>query len=176
MPSRITPEVEPFRRLLAYDRQVFGQFRRAVERRGWAEAARDRGIGHGSLKNTLTHVLNVHEAWTVAIAQERWEIFERPGRQPQEISSFAGLRRYEAQVWAGQDVLIDALTGARLASRVKAPWMPGRYDLGEAIVQVTLEQAHHLGEIIGVFWQNDWRPPSTTFLENRPWAGRPSQA
>lgn len=160
-------DLEQIRRLAAYDRRVFERFERAIQRRGWKEAVRDRGTGHGSLKNTLVHILNVREAWLVAIAQDRWEIFDRKDRRPDEVRSWADLRRYRATVWTGVDRLLGTLTEAKLRRRVRAPWMPGIYDLQDAFYQASFEQAHHLGEIIGAFWQRDWRPPDMTWIENQ---------
>ena len=33
--------------------------------------------------------------------------------------------------------------------------------------QVTLEQAHHLGELIALFWQIDVEPPEMTWIDVR---------
>ncbi len=161
-------DVASVRRLAAYNRTVFDRFERAVARRGWKEAAANREIGHLSLKNTLVHILNVHEAWLVAVAQDRWEVFDAAGRRPDDVGSFRDLRRYRSRVWDGVDVLLKGLTDARLRSRVAAPWMPGRYTLEDAFYQVSFEQAHHLGEIIGALWQSNWRPPEMTWIRNLP--------
>ncbi len=50
--------------------------------------------------------------------------------------------------------------------------MSGRYTLRDAFFQVTLEEAHHLGEVIGAYWRRDWRPPDMTWIENFPRRGR----
>ena len=161
-------DVRTIRRLVAYNRTVFDRFERAVARRGWREAAANREIGHHSLKNTLVHILNVHEAWLVAVAQGKWEVFDAPDRQPEDVRSIRDLRRYRARVWDGGAVLIAGLTDTKLRARVQAPWMPGRFTLEDAFYQVSFEQAHHLGEIIGALWQSNWRPPEMTWIRNQP--------
>ncbi len=161
-------KLENVRRTLDYDRTVFARYERAVARLGWKEAAADHGTGHGSLKNTLVHILNVREAWLVAIAQDRWEVFEEPGRQPNDVHSWAEFRKYRDRTRRGVDALMARLTEADLGRRVKAPWMPGTYTLEDAFYQSSYEQAHHLGEIIAVFWQADRRPPKMTWIENVP--------
>ena len=82
------------RRLQRYDRKVFDRFLRSAERRGWKEAVRNRGTGHLSIKDTFVHILNVQEAWLVAIAQKRWKIFDDPGRSRASIQSWKDLRAY----------------------------------------------------------------------------------
>jgi uncharacterized damage-inducible protein DinB len=154
------------RELVRYNWVVWDRFARSLRRRGWAEATKERETGHHSLKNTLAHILNVHEAWLVAIDQGRWEVFEEPGRQPDSIQSWAELLRYRGRVEAAVRPWLDSLTAGQMRRRVRAPWMPGRYTVADSIVQASLEQAHHLGEVIAVFWQNDWTPPPMTWIEN----------
>jgi uncharacterized damage-inducible protein DinB len=159
-------EVELIERLVTYDNRTFERFERGLQRRGWAEATRDRGIGHGSFKDTLVHILNVHEAWRVAIAQGKWDLFDHPERRASNVRSWSDLRRYRTRVWAAIDPLMDSLTEAGLRRRVKAPWMPGRYTLSDAFFQSSFEQAHHLGEIVGASWQADRAPPQMMWLPN----------
>ncbi len=168
MGAKGTGRLARLARLVAYDRRVFDRFERAVVRRGWKEADRDRGTGHLSFKNTLVHILNVREAWFVAIDQGRWEIFDEPGRQPDKVGSFAELRRYRRRVWSEVDRFVAGLRETDLDRRVKAPWMPGRYTVEDSFYQASFEEAHHLGEIIGAFWQQDWTPPKMTWIENQP--------
>ena len=167
MPARsASVRVKTVRRRHAYNVEVLGRFERSLARWPWAEATKDVGIGHLSLKNTLVHILNVHEAWLVAIAQDRWEIFDAPGRRPDEVESWRSYRSYRDRVWSGIDPLLADLTDRRLDARVTAPWMAGRYTLEDGFVQATIEQAHHLGEVIGVYWQHDRAPPKMTWIEN----------
>lgn len=159
-------------RLSAYNRTVFEKYLRSAVRRGWKAACKDRGTGHLSIKNTLVHILNVHEAWMVAVAQGRWEVFDVPGRRGPDVHSWAELRKYRDRVWKGVDTLMAVLTDASLRRPVKAPWMPGKYTLEDAFFQTSFEQAHHLGEIIGVYWQADWPPAPMTWIENQGRSGR----
>ena len=153
------------RRLVTYDRRAFESFERAIRRLGWARATANHEIGHRSLKDTLVHVLNVHEAWLVAAAQNRWdEVSRKPNRRAAAVRSFPDLRRYRNEVWGGIDQLMGGLTEARLGRRVKVPWISGRYTLEDAFYQTSFEQAHHLGEVIAVFWQMDKAPPQMMWI------------
>ena len=154
------------RRLVAYDRSVLDAYARRLARMPWKVIAANREIGHRSMKNTLVHILNVYEAWFVAVAQGRWEIFERKGRRPDECRSWKDVRAYHRQVWVEVDRFVAGLTPRSLHRRLKAPWMPGRYTVEDAIYQASFEQAHHLGEIIGVLWQQDSEPPAMTWIQH----------
>jgi len=153
------------RRLVLYDRRAFESFERSIQRLGWAKAVANHEVAHRSLKDTLVHILNVHEAWLVAAAQNRWEEVSRnPNRRAEAIRSFSDLRRYRLETWRGIDELMANLTEARLGRRVKVPWIPGRYTLEDAFFQASLEQAHHLGEVIAVYWQMDKVPPQMMWI------------
>jgi uncharacterized damage-inducible protein DinB len=154
------------RELVRYNWVVWDRFARSLRRRGWAQAAKERETGHHSLKNTLAHILNVHEAWLVAIDQGRWEVLAVPGRQPESIRSWSELARYRARVEEEVRPWLGALTAGGMRRRVRAPWMPGQYRVADSFLQATMEQAHHLGEVIAVYWQNDWTPPKMTWIEN----------
>jgi uncharacterized damage-inducible protein DinB len=60
--------------------------------------------------------------------------------------------------------LLRGLTDASLRRKLRAPWQPKACSLEDALMQVTLEQAHHTGEIIAMLWQEDLHPPEMTWL------------
>lgn len=151
-------------RLVAYDRRAFEAYERGIQRLGWAEAVKNREIGHLSFKDTLVHILNVHESLLVAVAQGRRDVWEDPRRRRENVRSWNDLRRYRATVWKGIDELMAGLTEAELRRVVKVPWIPGRYTLEDVFFQSSFEQAHHLGEIIGAYWQMGKAPPQMMFI------------
>jgi uncharacterized damage-inducible protein DinB len=154
------------RALFAYNRTVFDRFVTRVERLPPKASRRSRGIGHLSLFDTLVHILNVHEVWIGYIlpghVRKVPALFREPGRHPKD---WAGFREYDARVWSRVDEYVAALTEKELRRVVRAPWMPGRYTVADALLQTTFEEAHHLGEIIGVLWQEDRAPPDMTWID-----------
>jgi uncharacterized damage-inducible protein DinB len=166
-PLSLTPA--DARALLDYDRAVFDRYVRRIARLPWREAVRDRGTGHGSYFGTLVHILHVHEAWLVYVVpgRSRREIaarFREPDRSPRTWAEF---RTYAERVWSGARRTVGGLTPRSIGRPVRAPWMPGRYTVRDAIVQTTLEEAHHLGELIGALWQRDTPPPAMTWIDVR---------
>jgi len=151
-------------RLVTYDRRVFEAYERGIKRRGWAEATKDRGTGHYSFKDTLVHILNVHEAWLIGAATGNWDFAKDPSRRRANVRSWSDLRRYRKRVWDGIDDLMAGLTDKQLRRRVKVPWFTGRYTLEDAFFQTSFEQAHHLGEIIAAYWQMDKAPPQMMWI------------
>ncbi|MCI4369154.1 MAG: DinB family protein [Thermoplasmata archaeon] len=153
-----------------YDRAVFDRFVRRARRLPKKGATRRRGIGHESLFDTLVHILNVKEVWLVYIVRGRSSekelgaLFEQTGRHP---TDWKGFDDYSKRVWAGVGETMKGLTPRDLERRVKVFWMPGRYTVRDACLQTTIEEAHHLGEIIGALWQEDRRPPEMTWIDVR---------
>jgi len=163
------------RTIYEYNRAVFGRFVRRIRRLPWRTAVRDRGIGHGSLFQTLVHILNVHEVWLAYIVRGRTSdaeleaLFDDPRRAPKSWKEFD---RYATRVWEEVDRTLRSESPRSLGRRVKVFWMAGNYTARDAVLQATIEQAHHLGEVIGALWQDDTSPPDMTWLDLQRAAGR----
>lgn len=158
------------RTLVEYNRAVFARFVRRVRRLPGKAAMRPRGIGHESLFQTLVHVLQVQEVWLVYIVRGRnsdrelGALFDDPRRKPTTWREFDA---YSARVWAGIDQTLDRLTPSFLGRKVTVFWMPGEYTVRDSFLQATLEEAHHLGEVIGALWQDDLKSPDMTWIDVR---------
>jgi uncharacterized damage-inducible protein DinB len=154
------------RALFRYNRAVFDRFVGRVERLPEKAARRARGIGHQSLFETLVHILHVHEAWIGYVlpgkVRQLPARFREPDRRPKD---WEGFHLYETRVWTNVDGYLAKLTDRELRRTVRAPWMPGRYRVSDALLQTTFEEAHHLGEIIGALWQDDRPSPDMTWIE-----------
>lgn len=155
------------RRLYWYNRAVFDRFVRRVRGLPGRAARRHREIGHQSLFDTLVHVLNVHEVWMGYVLTGRTSdaelerLFADPTRRPKD---WRGFRAYSRRVWATVDRYLARASVRALHRPVHVFWMPGTYAASDGVLQATLEQAHHLGEIIGALWQDDLAPPEMTWI------------
>lgn len=158
------------RALVQYDRAVFERFARRIRRLPWKQVTRKRGIGHESLFDTLVHILNVEEVWMVYIVrgrnsdEELEALFADARRKPKNWTEFG---RYASRVWAGVEETVRSSTPRTLGRKVSVFWMPGDYTVRDALLQVSIEEAHHLGEVIGALWQEDTPPPEMTWLDTR---------
>jgi uncharacterized damage-inducible protein DinB len=157
------------RAIVEYNHAVFDRFVRRVRNLPGRAAIRRRGIGHESLFDTLVHILHVHEAWLVYIVPGRLEDLQAVIRDPssREPTTWKAFDVYSTSVWKGVEVTVRGWTPRSLGRRVKAPWMPGDYTVRDAILQTTMEEAHHLGEIIGALWQDDLASPNMTWIDVR---------
>jgi uncharacterized damage-inducible protein DinB len=157
--------VDTARALAAYNAAAFRKYARAARRLPWRVVSANRGTGHLSIFGTLVHILNVHEVWLLYIVQGKTKELDRLFRQTyRRPTTWAGFNAYSKLVWNGLRQYYAALTPTTLGRRVQAPWMPGIYRVGDAILQATFEQAHHLGEIIAIYWQRDVEPPQMMWI------------
>jgi uncharacterized damage-inducible protein DinB len=158
------------RAIVDYNHAVFDRFVRRVRRLPWKAASRHRGIGHESLFDTLVHILNVQEVWLVYIVRGRnsdaelEQLFKDPARKPKD---WKGFNAYSKRVWTEIDATMKGLKPAALGHRVSIFWMGGRYTMRDGFLQATVEEAHHIGEIIGALWQDDVKPPDMTWIDVR---------
>ena len=70
------------------------------------------------------------------------------------------------KVLRGEDELFENLDEEMLSKNVRAPWLPSKHKLADVLMQVSIEQAHHIGEIIALLWQLDVEPPEMTWIMN----------
>ncbi len=166
MPTSLVRSAAEARELLDYNRAVFDRFARRVARLPRRAAFAEREIGHHTLFATLVHILHVHEAWLVYIVPGRTrELTRRFSERDRHPTDWKGLRAYSARVWSSAAETVDHLSGRDFARTVRAPWMPGTYTVGDAFLQTTLEEAHHLGEVIAALWQADVASTRMTWIE-----------
>lgn len=170
-PSETKPIVLSPRDALAiyeYNRAVFDRFARRLERLSWKVVTAERQTGHHTLFDTLVHILHVQEAWLAYIVPGRTkELSARFREADRRPTSWAGFRAYANRVWSETGAVVRSLSARDLRRPVKAPWMPGRYTVADALLQATVEEAHHLGEVIGALWQEDLPSPAMTWIDVR---------
>jgi uncharacterized damage-inducible protein DinB len=164
MPSSLS--VDAAREILAYDRRLYDRYLRKVRGLPPKAAFENRGIGHGTLFETLVHILAVHRGWFLYVVPGRLDELEAALRRsdwlPDDWREFAPWAR---RVWAGERAFVEGLTPKELRRTIRAPWMPGRYTVADAVLQVSFEEAHHVGEIIAVLNQRDAKLPDMTWID-----------
>ena len=77
------------------------------------------------------------------------------------------LRAYLEKIIAKEASFLASLRDKDLGRRVKPEWKERSHQLQNALMQVTFEQAHHIGELIALFWQIDVEPPEMTWIDVR---------
>ena len=162
------PTLRDFRELYAYNWRVLRDFCDALAKLPKAAAAKDRGATHGSMKNVFFHILTVHDGWLNVTAQgASADPAFRELDDVDDIKTVAELRPYLEKIIAKEETFLASLGEKDLERPVQPAWKERPHPLRDALVQVTLEQAHHVGELIAMFWQQDVEPPEMTWIDVR---------
>jgi uncharacterized damage-inducible protein DinB len=156
--------------IVEYNRALYERFARQVRRLPGSRAFQKRGIGHESLFDTLVHIVNVQEVWLLYINRGRnsdpelGALFENPARHPKDWKALDG---YAARVWDEVEEVTERLSAKQLGAPVSVFWMKGRYTVRDGYLQATLEEAMHVGEIIGALWQKNVATSKMTWIDVR---------
>jgi uncharacterized damage-inducible protein DinB len=159
--------VRDFRELYAYNWRVLRDFADALGRLPADEVRKDRGATYGSMKNVFHHILSVHDGWLNVTAQGASADPEMREKDFDEVPSIAALRAYMERIILKEEALLAGLTEKDLDRPIQPEWKERPHPLRDALAQVTLEQAHHVGEMIALFWQQDIEPPEMTWIDVR---------
>jgi len=160
--------VRDFRGLYEYDWRVLRDFCDALEKLPEGAVLKDRGATHGSMKNVFFHILTVHDGWLNVTAQGGSAdptVYDLEDYDA--VRTIGELRGYMEKVVAKERTFLDGLLEADLERPVQPAWKKRPHPLHDALMQVTFEQAHHIGELIAMFWQQDIEPPEMTWIDVR---------
>lgn len=160
---------DDYRRILAYNRRVLEVYCKKLERLPWKVVSREREAGWHSIAGTFNHILRVYDAWLNYVVQGDLADPTMMRRTWSSLESMEEVRESLEKTWTKIDAYMKGLTDRGLGRIVRAEWQPKACTVADALMQVTLEQAHHTGEIIAMLWQDDLRPPEMTWLSTN-WA------
>jgi len=156
-----------FRSIYEYNWQVLRDYGGALAKLPRGELVKNREATHGSMKNIFHHILSVHDGWLNVTAQGASADPAMREKDLDEVPSMEPLREYLEKIIAKEASFLAKLKDKDLGRRVKPEWKERSHPLSDALVQVTIEQAHHLGELIALFWQIDIEPPEMTWIDVR---------
>ena len=120
------------------------------------------------MKNIFFHILGVHDGWLSVSAQGASadpRVYDLDDFD--DIKTMGELRGYMEKVIAKEERFLGSLADKDLDRKVQPSWKKRAHALRDALMQVTFEQAHHIGELIALFWQQDVEPPEMTWIDVR---------
>jgi uncharacterized damage-inducible protein DinB len=154
---------DDFRRIFRYNRQVLHSFLETLDRLPPETVSRNLEASHESMRGIFTHILTVYDGW-LNHARKGESSGVPESEFDEAFQSMDAMKRYMEHVEAGVDGLLRNLSDSMLASRIKVDWFEKEQSLADVLMQVTIEQAHHLGEIIALLWQHNIEPPEMTWI------------
>jgi len=156
-----------FRSIYEYNWQVLRDYCEALAKVPKDELVKNREATHESLKNIFHHILSVHDGWLNVTAQGASADPAMREKDFDEVESMDALRDYMEKIIAKEKRFLSKLTDKDLDRGIQPEWKTRPHPMSDALLQVTFEQAHHLGELIALFWQQDIEPPEMTWIDVR---------
>ena len=155
------------REIYRYNWRVLRDFCDALSKLPPEALVKDREATHHSMKNIFHHILSVHDGWLNVTAQGASADSAIREKDFDEVQSMDELRGYMERIIAKEEGFLTKLKDKDLDRGVQPEWKTRPHPLRDALLQVTFEQAHHLGELIALFWQQDVEPPEMTWIDVR---------
>jgi uncharacterized damage-inducible protein DinB len=157
---------DDFRRIFAYNEKVLQSFSNALSRLSWETLSKNMEASHNSMKNIFIHILTVYNGWINYNALGKSDSIPWEQHDPKNYNSMNQIVEFMLSAMKGVTRFMDELNDPKLSKKITAPWMEEEHELSDVLMQVTLEQAHHLGEIIALLWQLNIEPPQMTWIDN----------
>lgn len=157
---------DDYERIFEYNKKVLHAFYGKLSSLPWELVARNMETSHHSMKNIFVHVLVVYDGWMYRNTDEMKKDVPWQDYKGENYYSMKDVGSFMERVLKNVDSLLVNLTEEKLSSSVKAPWFDVSMKLCDAMMQVTFEQAHHIGEIIAMMWQRNIEPPDMTWFDN----------
>ena len=161
------PSTSDFRDIYEYNWRVLRDFCDALAKLPEDELLKNREATHESLKNIFHHILSVHDGWLNVAAQGASADPVMREKDFDDVRSMEPLRGYMEKIIVKEKRFLSKLTDKDLDRGVQPEWKTRPHALRDALMQVTLEQAHHTGELIALLWQIDVEPPEMTWIDVR---------
>lgn len=157
---------QDYLRLFSYNKKVLQTFFDKLSNLPWETVSKNMESGHYSMKNTFVHILSVYNGWINYNALGKSNEIPWEEHDYENYHSMAQIKEFMLKVLTRVDTFMKGLDDDALSKKITAPWMEGEHELRDVLMQVTFEQAHHLGEIIALLWQANIEPPEMTWIMN----------
>jgi uncharacterized damage-inducible protein DinB len=160
--------VDDFRGIYRYNWRVLRDYCDGLSKLPPEAVLKNREATYGSMKNIFFHILGVHDGWLNVTAQGAsadphvYDVDEFD-----DVKTMEELRAYMEKVIEKEERFFASLTDKDLNRTVQPAWKKRPHGLRDALMQVTFEQAHHVGELVALFWQQDVEPPEMTWIDVR---------
>jgi uncharacterized damage-inducible protein DinB len=160
-------------KLIDYTHAARRRYLRTIRDMPWDEVVRDRGTSFSSIRDIFLHTLGMEDRLIdLAIAGKT-----EPWTYQHDYEKFMDIKAIEERVNEVEKKTkkyIEGLTPQELKKKVHMPRRtnpPIVMTVEDILLQITIEAASHMGELIAVMWQQDIQPPFlnwASFLEEAP--------
>ncbi len=147
-------------KLIRYTHAARRGYLKTLSELPWDDVVKDRGASFSSIRNIFLHALDVEDRlinYAIQGKSEQWV--------QQDYGKFTDMRSVENRVNEVEnkvEAYIKGLTQHELDRKITLPWRrdpPLTMRVEDVLVQISIEDASHMGELIALMWQEDRQPP-----------------
>jgi len=130
----------------------------------WEMIVRSCGASFDSIRDIFVHSLQAEQLWIKRLNGESTEGIFDPFTK---FSDLNAIREYADRVEAETNEHLERLTDEKLMNVFEFAGRDGkinRHRIEDILMHIVEEEIHHRGELLCIYWQNDIRPPYTSFM------------
>jgi len=131
----------------------------------WQTVVESCGASFDCVRDIFIHSLQAEQFWIRRLSGKNTEgIFNTPFSKFHDISS---IQEYADEVEAETNEYLKTLTDEKLQSVFEFKGWDGKTNrnrIEDILMHVIEEEIHHRGELLCIFWQNDLKPPYTSYM------------
>ena len=120
------------------------------------EFVKDMGVGKGSMRNILVHLVNTEESWISFLDNH-----ESNDIEPESLDSVQAIREVWSRVHEETREFLDKLGEDQLLHVKSVKWgeQTVSFTVGKVLLHVATHETHHRGVLTGLIRQQGIEPP-----------------
>jgi uncharacterized damage-inducible protein DinB len=122
---------------------------------------KDLGVGKGSMRNILVHLMNAEKYWISVLNDSKFEAIE-----PESLDSVQSIREIWSRVHEKTRELVSRLNEDQLHHVRSVTWgeQTVSFTVAKALIHVANHETHHRGLLSGLIRQQGMTPPDFDML------------
>ena len=131
----------------------------------WETVTKNCGASFDSIRDIFVHSLQAEQFWIRRLSGKSTEgIYNTPFSKFSNINT---IQEYADKVETETNEYLKTLTDEKLQSVFEFKGWDGKTNrnrIENILMHVIEEEIHHRGELLCIYWQNDIKPPYTSYM------------
>ena len=152
------------RNLFGYNWYARRKFLKSMAEIPWKNVTENCGASFDCIRDIFIHSVQAEQFWIWRLTGKNTEeIFKTPFSKYANIKA---VQKYADIVEAETNEYLKTLTDKKLQSIFEFKGWDGKnhkHKIEDILMHVVEEEIHHRGELLCIYWQNDLKPPYTSY-------------
>jgi uncharacterized damage-inducible protein DinB len=139
----------------------------------WEKIVESCGASFDCVRDIVVHSLQAEQFWIRRLSRKNVEgIFDTPFSK---FSNIDTIQEYADKVEVETNEYLKTLTDEKLHSVFEFKGWTGKTNwnkIEDILMHVIEEEIHHRGELLCIYWQNDIKPPYTSYMSYMDYKGQ----